>query len=51
MKLVWCLLAASSLIIISCKKENSPGKSPSSTATEEDLLKDSVYLYTKEVYL
>jgi len=51
MKLVWCLLAASSLIIISCKKENSPGKAPSSTATEEDLLKDSVYLYTKEVYL
>ena len=51
MKLVWSLLAASSLIIFSCKKENSPGKTPSSTTTEEDLLKDSVFLYTKEVYL
>ena len=52
MKLVWSLLVASSLIIISCsKKDNSPGKTPTSTATEEDLLKDSVYLYTKEVYL
>ena len=51
MKLVWSLLLASSLFIISCKKENSPGKTPTSTTTEEDLLKDSVYLYTKEVYL
>ncbi len=52
MKLVWSLLAASSLLIISCsKKDNSPGKTPTSTTTEEDLLKDSVYLYTKEVYL
>ncbi|HZJ59637.1 MAG TPA: S41 family peptidase [Chitinophagaceae bacterium] len=51
MKLVWSLLAASSLIIISCsKKDNSPGKTPTSMTTEEDLLKDSVYLYTKEVY-
>jgi carboxyl-terminal processing protease len=52
MKLVWSLLLASSLFIISCKKENSPAKAPgSTTTTEEDLLKDSVYLYTKEVYL
>jgi len=52
MKLVWSLLAASSLLIISCsKKDSSPGKTPTSTTTEEDLLKDSVYLYTKEVYL
>ena len=51
MKLVWSLLLAGSLFIISCKKENSPGKTPTSTTTEEDLLKDSVYLYTKEVYL
>ena len=52
MKLVWSLLFASSLFIFSCKKDNSPGKTPNSTTTtEEDLLKDSVYLYTKEVYL
>src|SRR6476659_10856005 len=52
MKLAWYLLLASSLLIISCsKKDNSPGKTPTSTTTEEDLLKDSVYLYTKEVYL
>ena len=52
MKLLSSLLVASSLIIISCsKKDNSPGKTPTSTTTEEDLLKDSVYLYTKEVYL
>jgi len=52
MKLVWSLLLASSLLIISCsKKDNSPGKTPTSTTTEVDLLKDSVYLYTKEVYL
>jgi len=51
MKLVWSLLLASSLFIISCKKDNSPGKTPNSATTEEDLLKDSVYLYTKEVYL
>lgn len=51
MKLVWSLLLASSLLIISCKKDNSPVKTPTSTTTEEDLLKDSVYLYTKEVYL
>jgi carboxyl-terminal processing protease len=52
MKLVWSLLLASSAVIISCsKKDNSPGKTPATTTTEEDLLKDSVYLYTKEVYL
>src|SRR4030095_2920247 len=51
MKLVWSLLLASSLFFISCKKDNSPVKTPASTTTEEDLLKDSVYLYTKEVYL
>src|SRR5215471_8194126 len=51
MKLVWSLLLAGSLFIISCKKDSSPGKTSTSTTTEEDLLKDSVYLYTKEVYL
>jgi C-terminal processing protease CtpA/Prc len=51
MKLVWSLLLASSFFIIACRKDNSPGKAPTPTTTEEDLLKDSVYLYTKEVYL
>jgi carboxyl-terminal processing protease len=53
MKQIWLLLLASSVFIISCSKKDhpaSPGNNPS-TATEEDLLKDSVYLYTKEVYL
>jgi C-terminal processing protease CtpA/Prc len=39
--------------MISCKKKDvpSPDNPTSSTPTKEDLLKDSVYLYTKEVYL
>lgn len=52
MKQVWCLLLASCVLVFSCRKKDSPG-SPgnTTTATEEDLLRDSVYLYTKEVYL
>ena len=52
MKQVWCLLVASCVLVISCRKKDNPS-SPgnTTTATEEDLLRDSVYLYTKEVYL
>jgi len=44
------LLLASCVIVISCRKNDHPA-SPATTASKEDLLKDSVYLYTKEVYL
>lgn len=39
--------------MISCRKKDvpAPPNPPSSTPTKEDLLRDSVYLYTKEVYL
>lgn len=53
MKQLWLLLLANCVLMISCSKKDhpsSPGDN-SSTATEEDLLRDSVYLYTKEVYL
>jgi carboxyl-terminal processing protease len=52
MKQVWCLLLASSALVISCRKKDNPS-SPgnTTTTTREDLLRDSVYLYTKEVYL
>ena len=53
MKLLWQLLLMSSIIMISCKKKDvpAPNNPSSSTPTKEDLLRDSVYLYTKEVYL
>jgi carboxyl-terminal processing protease len=54
MKLVWQLLLMSSILIASCKKKDTDVTNPnptSSTPTKEDLLRDSVYLYTKEVYL
>lgn len=54
MKQIWCLLLASCVLVISCRKKDnpaSPGSTTTTTATEEDLLRDSVYLYTKEVYL
>src|SRR5215204_7532003 len=54
MKLLWQLLLMSSILIISCKKKDTEAPNPnptSSTPTKEDLLRDSVYLYTKEVYL
>src|SRR4030095_8259726 len=54
MKLLWQLLLMSSILIISCKKKDTDAPNPnptSSTPTKEDLLRDSVYLYTKEVYL
>src|SRR5947207_14880191 len=50
MKRVWYLLLASCVIVISCRKNDHPAP-PATTATKEDLLRDSVYLYTKEVYL
>jgi len=50
MKRVWYLLMASCVIVISCRKNDHPASS-ATTASKEDLLKDSVYLYTKEVYL
>ena len=52
MKILWQLLLMSSIIMISCKKSDTPAPNPtSSVPTKEDLLRDSVYLYTKEVYL
>ena len=52
MKLLWQLLLVSSILIFSCKKKDTDAPSPTpSTATKEDLLRDSVYLYSKEVYL
>lgn len=53
MKYLWQLLLMSSIIMISCKKNDIPGPNnpTTSTPTKEDLLRDSVYLYTKEVYL
>jgi len=52
MKILWQLLLMSSIIVMSCKKNDTPAPNPgSSTPTKEDLLRDSVYLYTKEVYL
>ena len=52
MKIFWQLLLISSTLIISCKKKDVPAPNPgTSTPTKEDLLRDSVYLYTKEVYL
>ena len=52
MKILWQLLLMSSVIMISCKKKDVPAPNPtSSTPTKEDLLQDSVYFYTKEVYL
>lgn len=51
MKQMCFLLLASCVLVLSCKKKDSSSSSGNSTPTEEDLLKDSVYLYTKEVYL
>ncbi len=50
MKAIWCLLLASSFFFVACKKTDTP-KPPTPTASKQDLIKDSVYLYTKEVYL
>lgn len=45
----------SALFITSCKKDlqtdPSPAVSQTTTASQSDLLKDSLYLYTKEIYL
>lgn len=52
MKILWQLLLMGSILIISCKKKDTDAPAPTpSTTTKEDLLRDSVYLYTKEVYL
>src|SRR5690242_17491387 len=53
MKQIWCLLMASSVLVISCRKKDTPGApgNTTTTATRLDLLRDSVYLYSKEVYL
>jgi len=54
MKSLWQLLLMSSILIISCKKKDTDAPNPTPpipTQTKEDLLRDSVYLYTKEVYL
>ena len=52
MKLLWQLLLVSSILITACKKKDIVAPTPpSSTPTQEDLLRDSVYLYSKEVYL
>jgi carboxyl-terminal processing protease len=52
MKQVWCLLLASSVLVISCRKKDSPSSPGTTTAPSRlDLLRDSVYLYSKEVYL
>jgi len=42
---------ASCVLVISCRKKDNPASPGNTTATKEDLLRDSVYLYTKEVYL
>ena len=52
MKLLRQLLFMGTILIISCKKKDTDAPNPvPPTATKEDLLRDSVYLYTKEVYL
>jgi len=54
MKQICLLLLASCVIMASCKKKDSSSSGNNNNnnpPTEEDLLKDSVYLYTKEVYL
>ena len=52
MKILWQVLLMGSILIISCKKKDVPAPNPvSPTPTTEALLMDSVYLYTKEVYL
>lgn len=51
MKQLWCLLLASGVLVISCRKKDNPSSPGNTNATREDLLRDSVYLYTKEVYL
>src|SRR3954451_18612115 len=59
MKKITALAVVLSLLfsLNACKKKDSstppvtPPPPPPTTATEKDLLADSVYLYTKEVYL
>jgi C-terminal processing protease CtpA/Prc len=55
MKQLRLLLPAVYVFIISCQKETDPGQTPTppvvTTPTKEQLLMDSVYLYTKETYL
>lgn len=51
MKQLWYLLFASSFLFVACKKSDQPAPAPTPTATKLDLLRDSVYLYSKEVYL
>ena len=53
MKQWCCLLIASCVFVFSCKKKDSSSSSGNNntTPTEQDLLEDSTYLYTKEVYL
>ena len=52
MKAKFILPAFSLLLVLSCKKNNDSGGNtpPTGTATTEELLMDSVYLYSKEVY-
>jgi carboxyl-terminal processing protease len=48
----WCVFVAGCVFMISCRKKDSVSTPDNTTtATEEQLLMDSVYLYTKEVYL
>ncbi len=54
MKQFWSLLVAGSVLIASCHKSNNntpPPPPPPPPPTKMDLLRDSVYYYTKEVYL
>jgi carboxyl-terminal processing protease len=53
MKSSWYLLLAGSLLTFGCHKADvqAPTTTPTTTASQQDLLKDSVYLYTKETYL
>jgi len=55
MKKLWRLLPVIYVLTISCQKEVNSNLTPTppvvTTPTKEDLLRDSVYYYSKEVYL
>lgn len=54
-KYILSLLSLLTIFVVSCKKDvgTEPVSSPTATATasQSDLLKDSIYLYSKEAYL
>ena len=51
MKAKFVLPALFLLVVFSCRKNNDDGpKQPTTNGTQEELLMDSVYLYSKEVY-